>query len=382
MDKNNKKTYMNRVLELSKTYDKAMKQFRDQYLDSQAGRLPNWKWVLLMKPITQLGAIKKIKNQFMELVTRSLSLPIIGATVLPFVQADVLFDTKIWATLFLLIGYIVVLGVNFRDMGKLKNPSFHIDVYKLVKKEEYDLYAECFRHDFSFSELYQYMHGQITTREINDERFADKMSDSLSKLKTTFDVEKDGYIQRYDELLNDYDLTFQHYEDKLFENDYLIDFLKKIKIFLARLENGNGHWYDLDILPFTIYEMDTRTQQIVKREDVKTLDEIKNGTTFHLKDDNYKNHSSVKALKNQENNIITYEYDDFDVITIKKNQQDNKIWVFNFILENDEDFKKLPDDQKDGILILIIEIVSRFSFLLYNKKGWSDQGVISREKNH
>ncbi|MDP5276209.1 hypothetical protein [Chengkuizengella axinellae] len=320
-DNDRKKYYTNRILELSKTFDDNIKKFRDQ---NNRTKRSNWILVLILKPITQLSNIKNIQNQFTNLLSRSLSIPLIVSflpILLPNTEYLEIIQSKYWVIISFIVGYLVTLRVNYLDMIELESESFHIDAYAFAKKTEFRLFNEAFSHDITFEEIFHYMHESLSTREVIDERLSETMRNVFKEIQLQFNIEKEKYIfsaEQIEEIVEEQELVITKLRDR---RNYYAQFSRLLQLFIEevssifdRIEDGTINLSHFKIFPFTIYE--------VGKKSIVGKRIINQGT--YINDENIFKNMKVTTHTTQE---INYS-DDLRIVVIR-----NGDWIVNFHLE-------------------------------------------------
>lgn len=225
-----------------------------------------------------------------------------------------------------LLWYMATLLFHFFQMANPDSPHFHIGVYQILRKAEYEAFSP-FLHEgrarFSFKSLQHWLYSQGGYKELYMAR------------------------KEWDQTKQDYELLLNQYEDELRDANavrnellktkneqllYLSKILAKTKTNIERLVNNRYGIHDLDFFcPYTLYEL--QGDKLILIADVGTGANAKS----ELSIEEHSEYISVQVLTHSE----PFKYQRISInrtiLSYRMDMPDNQLWVMNLHMnETDE----------------------------------------------
>lgn len=380
MNRDSKTNYHNSLKQFTNGIDPMMEKMRTSFKETQGSGFIG---SLLVKPFTDMlklpKMVRNIKNMNIS------ALPIlsgIGGAAGAYAYLGTWGIVGVGCSIFIM-GYLFTLPYYFWKMSIIDSSHFHIKVYRLLRKKEYECFSRAFLYeDFSFSGLYDYVTALVTSQNQEEESARHLIEHFNSEKQLLKDMieeiraekqEMECHLQEA-QLASSEIVGFLLDDQQRLEKtiSYLLDLIRKANTVLYRIKNGMFEPADLMIVSaFTIYEL--QDDVLVKIMDVGTSGA--SPKVISTTNPFYKDWAAVEVITRESNEpYYNNPYPGNVIVSYRMVMDKNKIWVYNFHIDERSEERALELTISDIIDSRVVYRLIHALCLLLQGHEW--KGVV------
>lgn len=386
----NTKNYHARLQAVEESFDPPLKFLRTKYNNQHKENWVSW-WFL--RGIKNYTRIFKQSTKFKDKVIVGISyiLPIVGWGGSQFFQEKNIVIISIAVSL--LISYILNLFQVFTELCNIKSPNFHINAYKVLRKQEYYWFETAFFSndgDFYFKSLREYIFSQMghephlvetkktietmfqnsLTKDNRLENDNQKLREMLHELESTTRFQEENYKNAIKEEKD----AFDKYQTASF---IIHELLLNLNIIISRLIAGRLSYSDIAILcGFTLYKKNSKNE-FVLITDIDTSG--KSSVTINNTNTIYKELGWHLFEEDSKQIIGPYAYRNYQVISLvidsdTTNGLTDETYIYTLYFSDSEGDKKKLTFLEGNDIIALEEIYELF----YNLVLLMESNIVSK----